>query len=227
MADSTLQIHTDTFGAGVAFGYGTSASFNETARITGDALYVKHASHPQVQLRRPDGRYAQFYRDVNTLYLTLNLSYHDNGHRQATYNGDANWDFGSDRKLKKQIVDAEPVLDRALKVQVRTFRWKESDDTSPKMIGVIAQELQPLFPDMVSSANNQQTGENYLTVGYGDFAVIAIKAIQELKAQQDAEVKDLKAQVAALKAQMKEVLQAAAELRGQADKSKVTASVSK
>jgi hypothetical protein len=226
IADGTLQIHTDSFGAAVAFGYGTSASFNETMRITGDALYVGHASHPQVQLRRHDGRYAQFYRDVDTLYLTLNLSYHDNGHRQATYNGDANWDFGSDRKLKKQIVDAEPVLDRALKVQVRTFRWKESDDTSPKMIGVIAQELQPLFPDMVSSANNQQTGENYLTVGYGDFAVIAIKAIQEFKAQHDAEVKDLKAQVADLRTQMKEVLQAAAELRGQAEKSKVTASVS-
>jgi hypothetical protein len=57
--------------------------------------------------------------------------------------------------------------------------------------------------------------------------VIAIKAIQEFKAQHDAEVKDLKAQVADLRTQMKEVLQAAAELRGQAEKSKVTASVSK
>jgi type II secretory pathway component PulM len=95
------------------------------------------------------------------------------------------------------------------------------------MIGVIAQELQPLFPDMVSETENPETREKNLSVGYGDFAVIAIKAIQEIKAQQDAEVKDLKAQVAALKAQMKEVLQAAAELRGQADKSKVTASVSK
>jgi hypothetical protein len=148
-------------------------------------------------------------------------------YRYASYDGDSNWDFNSDRKLKKDITDATPVLERALKVQVRTFRWKGGPTEGPKMIGVIAQELQPLFPDMVSETENPETREKNLSVGYGDFAVIAIKAIQEIKAQQDAEVKDLKAQVAALKAQMKEVLQAAAELRGQADKSKVTASVSK
>ncbi len=223
----TLQIHSDSSGAGIAFGYGSSGSFNETGRINYDALFVRHPSHPQVQLLRPDGRYAQFYRDGATLYLGLNLSNHDNNHRQATYNGDANWDFSSDRKLKKQIVDAEPVLDRALKVQVRTFRWKDSDDSMPKMIGVIAQELEPLFPDMVTTNQDRQTGESHLAVGYGDFAVIAIKAIQEFKAQHDAEVKDLKAQVADLRTQMKDVLQAAAELRGQVDKSKVTAAVAK
>ena len=54
-----------------------------------------------------------------------------------------------------------------------------------------------------------------------------VVCLQELKAQHDAEVKDLKAEVADHKAQMKQVLQAAAELRGQADKSKVTAAVAK
>ncbi len=95
------------------------------------------------------------------------------------------------------------------------------------MIGVIAQELMPLFPDMVSSAIDQSTGEDYLTVGYGDFGVIGIKAIQEFKQQHDAEVAGLKSEIADLKAQMKQVLQAAAELRGQVDSSKVTAAVAK
>jgi hypothetical protein len=217
----------DSSAAGVAFGYGRSSSFTETARINGDALFVKHASVPQVQLLRPDGRYAQFTRDSANLVLSLNLSYHNAGHRYALYNGDANWDFGSDRKLKKDIVDAQPVLERALKVQVRNFRWKDSATNSRPMIGVIAQELQPLFPDMVSEFNDPQTKETVLTVGYGDFAVVAIKAIQELKAQHDAEVSDLRAQMADLKAQMKQVLQAAAELQAHADKSKTTASVTK
>lgn len=224
---STLQIHTDSSAAGVAFGYGSSASFNETARITYDALYVKHPTHPQVQLVRPDGRYAQFYRDQVGIIIGLNLSNHNNDFRYAYYNGDANWDFPSDRRLKKNIVDAEPVLERVLKVQVRNYQWKSSGADAKPMLGVIAQELQPIFPDMVTEMEEPMTENKILAVGYGDFAVIAIKAIQELKAQQDAEVKDLKAQVADLKAQMKEVLQAAAELRGQAEKSKVTASVSK
>jgi hypothetical protein len=118
-------------------------------------------------------------------------------------------------------------LERVLKVQVRNYQWKSSGADAKPMLGVIAQELQPIFPDMVTEMEEPMTENKILAVGYGDFAVIAIKAIQELKAQQDAEVKDLKAQVADLKAQMKEVLQAAAELRGQAEKSKVTASVSK
>lgn len=145
--------------------------------------------------------------------------------RSIVWDGDGNWDVASDRKLKKDIADAEPVLERALKVQVRRFRWKDAPEDSKLSLGVIAQELQPLFPDMIGEDENKETHEKNLTVGYSDFGIIAVKALQEFKAQHDAEVKDLKAQVADLKAQMKEVLQAAAELRGQADKSKVTASV--
>ncbi len=145
--------------------------------------------------------------------------------RQIVWDGDGNWDSSSDRKLKKDIQDAEPILERALQVQLRRFRWKNEPAGAKMTMGVIAQELQPLFPDMVGSAEDKETGEQHLTVGYADFGMIAVKALQEFKALHDAEVKDLKAEVADLKAQMKQVLQAAAELRAQADKSKVTAAV--
>lgn len=227
IANSTLQIHSDVAGSGVAFGYGTSGAFNETARFNSDALYIYHSVFPQVQLRRPDGRYAQFYRDNTAIILGLNLSNHDVNFRYAYYNGDANWDFGSDRKLKKDIVDAQPVLDRALQVRVRNFRWKNSPSDARPMLGVVAQEVEPLFPDMVSQFQDPETKEDVLTVGYGDFAVIAIKAIQELKAQHDAELKTLQSQVTELKSQLQEVVQAAAELRNQAEKARTTASLAK
>ncbi len=158
--------------------------------------------------------------------------------RQIVWDGDGNWDVSSDRKLKKNIEDAESVLDRALKVQLRRYNWKEEPNGAKKSMGVIAQELLPLFPDMVGHTEEKTTGESHLTVGYADFGMIAIKAIQEFKAKHDAEVKelkaqhnaemkDLKAQVVDLNAQMKQVLQAAAELRGQLDKNKTTASVTK
>ena len=97
---------------------------------------------------------------------------------------------------------------------------------------MIAQEVQPLFPDMVGESSNKDGTETSLTVGYGDFAVIAIKAIQELharheaeKAAMDSELAALKAQMAEVRSQMKEVLQASQELRGQLDRAKATASV--
>lgn len=227
--NSTLQIYGDGSSSRVAFGYGSSGSFNYYGLINYDALYVYHPTTPQLNLQRTaSGTYANLYNEGSRIILGMTGSSWGGGnYRYASYDGDNNWDFNSDRKLKKDIADAPPMLDRALKVQVRTYRWKEGREDGPPMLGVIAQELQPLFPDMVTETQNPETKETNLSVGYGDFAVIAIKAIQEFKKQHDLEVTDLKAQVADLKAQMKQVLQAAAELRGQADKSKVTAAVAK
>ena len=143
--------------------------------------------------------------------------------RQIVWDGDGNWDSSSDRKLKKNIQDAEPVLERALKVQLRRFNWKDEAEGAKKSMGVIAQELQPLFPDMIGETEDKESKEKHLTVGYADFGMIAIKALQEMKTQHDAETAALKAEVAELKAQMSDLLKATAELRRQQEK--VTAAV--
>ena len=145
--------------------------------------------------------------------------------RQITWDGDGNWDAASDRKLKKDIVDAEPVLERALQVQVRRFRWKDDPADAKMNFGVIAQELQPLFPDLIATQENPNTKETNLAVGYSDFGLIAVKALQEFKQKHDAEVADLKAQLAELKAQMAEVVRATSGQRDTVEKSKVTAAV--
>jgi hypothetical protein len=147
-------------------------------------------------IRQSNGNFAALGRSGGSLILTLNNA--GNGGRYISYDGDANLDFPSDRRLKKDIVDAEPVLDRAMQVQVRRFRWKESDANAKHMIGVIAQELQPLFPEMVKELENPHTKEKNLTVTSGDFAVIAIKALQEFKQKHDVEVTKLKAELAEL-----------------------------
>jgi len=155
--------------------------------------------------------------------------------RTITWDGDGNWDASSDRKMKKDIVDAEPMLDRALKVQLRRFHWKTDPDDAKLSVGVIAQELQPLFPEMVSVQEGPAGGsskETNLAVGYSDFGMIAIKAIQELKVLHDSELSAVKTelttvkeQVADLKAQIREVLQANTELINRLEKAKTTASV--
>ncbi len=137
--------------------------------------------------------------------------------------------------MKKDIVDAEPMLERALKVQIRRFRWKQEADDAKLSWGVIAQELQPLFPEMVSVQEGPAAdgpNETNLAVGYSDFGMVAIKALQEFKALHDselsavqAELKTVKEQVADLKAQMREMLQANTELLNRLDKSKTTAAV--
>ncbi len=101
--------------------------------------------------------------------------------RSFSFDGDSNLDYYSDRRLKKDIESAEPMLDRLMQLPLRRFRWKDSNEADQKHeFGVIAQEVQPLFPDIVG-----QTEDGTLTVGYGTFATIACKSIQELKVQVD------------------------------------------
>jgi len=98
----------------------------------------------------------------------------------------ANNSYGSlsDQALKENIVDATPKLDKICDVKVRNYNLIGE---TQKQIGVIAQELETVFPSMV-----EVDGEsNMKQVKYSVFVPILIKAIQELKA----EVDSLKAQL--------------------------------
>jgi hypothetical protein len=109
------------------------------------------------------------------------------GWRSFKFDGDSNLDFYSDRRLKKDIVFAEPMLDRLMQLPFRRFRWKDNTAADQKHeFGVIAQEVQPLFPDLVS-----QGEDGIMTVGYTTFATIACKSIQELNEKMEDKIAQL------------------------------------
>jgi hypothetical protein len=162
---------------------------------------------PYLQLFAANGEYTQWYRDANSLMLGLNGSHHNSGWRYALYNGDSNWDFGSDRRLKENINDIEPVLDRLLGVQVRRFKWKGAPSPEMTDIGVIAQELEPLFPGLISKSYSEELKDDAFSVGYTTFGILAVKGLQELKDEKDAENESLKQEVETLKSEV-EVLKA-------------------
>ncbi len=139
------------------------------------------------------GGYVKSYATMNCANAGVQFSIFNSGnsagYRYFTYDGDSNIDFQSDGRLKKDIVDAEPMLDRMMQVQFRRFHWKENTDPNDKLqLGVVAQELQPLFPDLVTKGTDP---EGYLSVGYGDFATIACKALQEYKTSNDADMDEI------------------------------------
>jgi hypothetical protein len=104
----------------------------------------------------------------------------------------------SDVKLKENIVDATPKLSDLMKVQVRQYNLKS--DQTLKQIGVIAQELETIFPGMIEETadrdvDNNDLGTTSKAVKYSVFVPILIKAMQELNAKVDAQA----AEIAALK----------------------------
>jgi hypothetical protein len=115
------------------------------------------------------------------------------------YDGDNNWDSRSDRRLKKNIVSAEPVLDRLLQVRMVRYNWKAQQDGDKQHFGVIAQELEPLFPDFVNY--REKLGDDpdpIRTVALSDFGLLATAALQEFHKGQAEENQNLRAQNASL-----------------------------
>ena len=103
----------------------------------------------------------------------------------------------SDIKLKENIVDATPKLDDLMRVQVRNYNLIGE---TQKQIGVVAQELEDIFPSMVDESEDRDDEGNFLGtttkgVKYSVFVPMLIKAMQE----QQEQIEQLKAEVTALK----------------------------
>ena len=112
----------------------------------------------------------------------------------------ANNSYGSlsDVSLKENIVDATPKLDGLMQVKVRNYNLKD-DVNKTKQIGVIAQELETVFPSMI-----EEDKDGIKSVKYSVFVPMLVKAIQELKAindQQAETINALTARVVALEGQ--------------------------
>jgi hypothetical protein len=112
----------------------------------------------------------------------------------------------SDVKLKENIVDATPKLDALMQVKVRNYNLKS--DPTHKQLGVIAQELEEIFPLMVEEMIDKdeecnELGTTTKSVKYTVFIPMLIKAIQELKAINDTQaeiINALTARIVALEA---------------------------
>ena len=83
----------------------------------------------------------------------------------------------SDIRLKTDIQVIEDALAKVNKIRGVTFTRKDLPD-SKRMIGVIAQEVQAVQPELV-----QEDAEGRLSVAYGNMVGLLIEAVKELSAE--------------------------------------------
>jgi hypothetical protein len=91
--------------------------------------------------------------------------------------------YSSDERLKQDITDIEGALDKVRAIRGVNFNWKELSEEEEKNIhshkgydiGVIAQEIQKQFPELVHERVN-----GYLSVDYVKLTAVLIQAIKEL-----------------------------------------------
>jgi hypothetical protein len=102
----------------------------------------------------------------------------------------------SDIKLKENIVDATPKLEKLNQVRVVNFNFIGDQQ---KQLGVVAQELEQVFPGMIDESPDKDAEGNDLgtvtkSVKYSVFVPMLIKALQE----QQAIITTLTARISAL-----------------------------
>ena len=137
-----------------------------------------YGTHGRIDLDLTNSRVARFQ--------------HTNGSREAVYDGDANWDFYSDKRLKENISKTENILDRVMKIDVKSFDYIGEDKKKNQEMGFIAQEVEPHFPSIVSEYEDEKYDHKVKSLGYTTFGVIATGAVKELKLEKDSEIASLK-----------------------------------
>ena len=120
--------------------------------------------------------------------------------------------YSSDRRLKTNITNIDNALDKVLKLNGVHFDW--ADDIhergfhgakpGEKAVGVIAQEVEAVLPELVAPApfdvlKDQETGEHigsksgedYKTVKYEKLTALLIEAVKELSAKVDLQQEEI------------------------------------
>ena len=136
----------------------------------------------------------------NGLYVTNNGT----GNVTGVYlpSGGTAWVSTSDARLKENINEISYGLKDVLKLSVKEYSYKTSENKNKK-IGLIAQEVYEIIPELVEKGDDSEYSGPYDTnslrendfkpwgVNYNSFGVLAIKAIQEQQIQIEALQKEL------------------------------------
>lgn len=87
----------------------------------------------------------------------------------------------SDERLKKDIESLSPVLEKVMTLKTYSYHLLDNQDGAERSYGLMAQQVQKVFPDLVSPIEDN-AGHQYLGLNYQGLNVVAVKAIQEQQA---------------------------------------------
>jgi Chaperone of endosialidase len=155
----------------------------------------------QLSLRHPSSINLKWGLYVSAIDSSLN--FYSNGSLRANIDRVTGvFSALSDRTRKKNIIPMKSVLETVLKLPAYSYNYLDSKDTDRRMLGFMAQDVQPFFPELVYQRYDREATKPVLTMDYSGLGVIAIKAIQEQQKQVD----EMKKENADLKLKIGELL---------------------
>jgi hypothetical protein len=134
----------------------------------------------------------------NTSSFYLNCTIPGIANKFAIY-GNGTYGTLSDQRLKKNIETArDGYLDDVNKLRVVKYHWNSQEDGEAKELGVIAQELEQVFPGLIQESKAEGADTSYKQIKTSVLPLILLKAIQE----QQTIINDIKAELDNLKTEL-------------------------
>jgi len=140
---------------------------------------------------------------INEVYSGSNTQMFRIEYDGSIYTADTTIHSTSDRRLKENIVDANSQWDDIKALQFKNFNWRDKNRGDKKLLGLIADEVEPISPGLVGrDAQRKEDIEagipdpEYKTVIYSIVWMKAVKALQEAMVK----IETLEAKVKALEA---------------------------
>ncbi len=129
---------------------------------------------------------------------------HFNGNLRGTFDDvTGSYTMASDARLKSEIESIGAVLDDVLQLKPSRYYLIDEKNRDAKHIGFIAQDVEKLFPTLVQRPSTEQ---EYYTLDYSGFSVLAVRAIQEqqelIKSQQS-RIEELEKRLKAIEERLK------------------------
>jgi trimeric autotransporter adhesin len=173
----------DNAKAGVVLERGTGADnikwdvyVNKPVSNQQGGLYFNHGTYTTMVIKNDDS--------IGVCKTDPSYAIDVNGNIRST-----NVLVGSDIRLKKDVEVMVNSLEKITTLRGVSYKWNDTKMGDRQQIGVVAQEVEKIFPEVVFTDK-----QGYKAVEYGKLIAPVIEAIKELKAENDS----LKKRIAAL-----------------------------
>ena len=167
----------DTYAALTASGEASTLGYSSWPK----SLYITNPNNNLGTISGP-GRIAMGFHSNRAVYF---IDEQEDHYTRIFYeNGTVG--TGSDIRLKKDIEPVNDVLDKLQEIRGVRYRYKADKETTRFNIGVIAQEVEKVFPELVNKMpSDPESDEEYMTVTYENITPILIEAVKELRVEKD------------------------------------------
>ena len=164
----------------------TTAAASSTTTIKGALGLVGSSSNSTSSIKFNNSANTKYW-SIDTDTANFYIADADFSHYGYLVQTMTAWAFGSDRRLKENIVDVPYGLDAVMAMQPRAFKFKSS---GAETIGFVAQELQAVVPEAVTGTEveyldddtPQEKANKSLGVSKDTLIPVLVKAIQEQQA---------------------------------------------